>query len=42
MKYPIYKLVCLTPQVAFDSLLIEKPKKLIFTSGTLPESEIIS
>jgi|ETNmetMinimDraft_25_1059894.scaffolds.fasta_scaffold26780_1 hypothetical protein len=42
MKYPIYKLVCLTPQIAFNSLILEKPKKLIFTSGTLPESEIIS
>ncbi len=42
MKYPIYKLVCLTPQIAFNSLILEKPKKLIFTSGTLPELEIIS
>lgn len=37
MEYPIYKLTCMTPKIAFDSLKKENPFKMLFTSGTLKD-----
>ena len=33
------KFVCLSPQIAFDSLIKEKPFKIILTSGSLPSND---
>ena len=41
LEYPVYKLICLNPKLAFDSLIKEKPYKLIFTSGSLPSKEVL-
>ena len=37
-----YVLCCLSPKVCFDQIMLEKPYKLIFTSGTLPQVEVMS
>jgi hypothetical protein len=33
-------LICCSPKVAFSSILKEKPRNIIFTSGTLPGKSI--
>jgi hypothetical protein len=37
----VYKLYCLNPTIAFDSLVKEKPKRIIVTSGSLPDKETL-
>lgn len=34
-------MICLNPKLSFTSLMSQEPKKLIFTSGTLPRKDIM-
>jgi len=35
------KLLCLLPKVAFHFIVKENPRKIIFTSGTLPDKNVM-
>ena len=33
------KLICLSPKIAFSEIIEQKPRMILYTSGTLPKKE---